>query len=103
MIKIVTNRKDATTQEISIIGELDTTSAFEAEKMFGEQVTELSKEIVVDLTQLSYISSSGLRFLLGAQKSATASGGHIAIKGMSDMVSKIFNLTGLDKLFKFFP
>jgi anti-anti-sigma factor len=102
MIKIVTNRNDDTMQEIAIIGELDTTSALETERMFSEQVTDLSKEILLDLTQLSYISSSGLRFLLGVQKSVTARGGHIIIRGMSDMVSKVFNLTGLDKLFQFF-
>ena len=48
-------------------GRLDTTTAPALEKIISEDI-EGTKELILDMAGLEYISSAGLRVLLGAQK-----------------------------------
>jgi anti-anti-sigma factor len=48
---------------------------------------------------LTYISSSGLRFLLGVKKQATAAGGDVVLINLTDTVAKIFKVVGFDTIF----
>jgi anti-anti-sigma factor len=100
MIEISLSENTATAQTIAFKGELDTISAVEAETRFYDLVTELTKPIILDFSQLSYISSSGLRLLLGIKKSVDKVGGQVKISGVNDMVAKVFKLTGFDALFR---
>jgi anti-anti-sigma factor len=99
MIKITTTAETPSALTISISGELDTISATDAEQQFREAAPDMSKTITIDLSQLNYISSSGLRFLLGVHKAASSAGGKLHVEGLNSMVAKIFALTGFDKLF----
>lgn len=75
-----------------IEGRLDTTTApqleAELQKLFGS-VTEL----VLDFKDLQYVSSAGLRVLLGAQK-AMNKVGSMVIKNVSEAVHDVFDITG---------
>ena len=63
-IEIKKNAEEAT---IELTGRLDTTTAPTLDKMINEDI-EGTKDLILDLKGLEYISSAGLRVLLSAQK-----------------------------------
>ena len=82
-------------------GRLDTAAAPEAEKAMQTLYKSTGKDIIIDCTQLQYISSSGLRIFLSVLKNAKAWGGHVYIKGISDDIRTVFAMTGFSNLFEF--
>ena len=54
----------------ALAGRLDGFGAKEAEKMVADKTVD--GPLVIDCTELSYLSSAGVRFLLGVQKAATS-------------------------------
>jgi anti-sigma B factor antagonist len=82
---------------ISIEGRLDTTTAPDAEKEIKES-TENVKDLVLDFEKLEYISSAGLRVVLGAQKMMNKKG-KMTIRNANEMVMEVFELTGLADVF----
>ena len=73
-------------------GRLDTVTAPELEKSIMDSL-EGVKELLFDFSELSYISSAGLRVLLAAQK-AMSKQGEMKITGVSDTIKEIFEVTG---------
>ena len=82
-------------------GSLDTAAATEAEKVLDPLNNVEGKDIVLDCTDLEYISSAGLRIFLGILQNAEEKGGHVYVKGLTDNVRAIFNLTGFSNIFEF--
>ena len=77
---------------ISLEGRLDTTTAPELEKVLDgslEGVTELT----FDMSALDYLSSAGLRILLGAQKRMNKQGSMKVVK-VNETIMEIFEVTG---------
>ena len=85
-------KKIAKEMTIEVVGRLDTITAPVLEKSIGEHITD-TKLLVLDLTKLEYISSAGLRVLLGAQKKMQKIGS-MKIKGVCEDVMEIFEMTG---------
>lgn len=83
--------------ELSIIGRLDTMTAPQLEEEINESVGECTKELVLDLKDLEYISSAGLRVLLGCQKMMNKQGS-MKIKNVSSEVMEIFDVTGFSDI-----
>ena len=82
-------------------GNLDTAAAAETEKAMSPLNEVEGKDIIIDCTDLAYISSAGLRIFLGILQSAKAKGGHVYIKGINDNVRSIFTITGFSNIFEF--
>jgi anti-sigma B factor antagonist len=82
-------------------GSLDTAAATEAEKVLDPLNNVEGKDIILDCTDLEYISSAGLRIFLGILQNAEEKGGHVYVKGLTDNVRAIFNLTGFSNIFEF--
>ena len=59
------------------------------------------KDIILDCTQLDYISSSGLRLFLALLKATKPKGGHVYITGMNENLRQVFAMTGFTNLFEF--
>ena len=77
---------------ISLEGRLDTTTAPELEKVLAghlEGVTELT----FDMSALDYLSSAGLRILLGAQTRMNKQGSMKVVK-VNETIMEIFEVTG---------
>ena len=53
------------------------------------------------MQDMEYISSAGLRIFLGILQNAEEKGGHVYIKGLTDTVQAIFDLTGFSNIFEF--
>ena len=85
----------------TIEGNLDTAAAREAETVMNPLNNVVDKDIILDCTDLTYISSAGLRIFLEILQNAEERGGHVYVKGLNDNVRSIFALTGFDNIFEF--
>jgi anti-anti-sigma factor len=78
---------------VAIAGSLDSTTSPEAQKSL-DGVLAGAKKVVLDFSHLDYISSAGLRILLGAAKHLRASGGKLGIFGLNQSVREVFEISG---------
>lgn len=81
---------------LAVSGRLDTNTSPELEAAVQLDGVD---ELVFDFAGLEYIASSGLRVLLGAQKTMSAKGGRMLVAHPNDMVRGVFEVTGLDGIF----
>ena len=79
---------------LEITGRLDTTTAPNLEAVINE-ISEDTKELVFNMAELEYISSAGIRVLLGAYKKMTSNLGIMRIEKANDIVYEVFEMTGL--------
>ena len=79
---------------LEITGRLDTTTAPNLESAINELLAD-TKELIFDMSGVEYISSAGIRVLLGAYKKINSAQGKIRIEKVNDMVREVFEMTGL--------
>ena len=82
---------------LEITGRLDTTTAPNLETVINE-LSEDTKELVFDMSELEYISSAGIRVLLGAYKKMNLNHGAMRIQKANDIVYEVFEMTGLSDM-----
>lgn len=82
---------------LEITGRLDTTTAPNLESVINE-LHEDTKELIFDMSGVEYISSSGIRVLLGAYKKMNTNQGIMRIEKANDMVREVFEMTGLSEM-----
>jgi len=82
---------------LEITGRLDTTTAPNLESVINE-LSEDTKELVFDISGVEYISSAGIRVLLGAYKKMDLNQGTMRIEKASDLVLEVFEMTGLSQM-----
>jgi anti-sigma B factor antagonist len=88
----ITKKQDGSALVIALEGRLDTTTAPELEaelKTCLDGITDLT----LDLTNLDYISSAGLRVLLSAHKTMMKQG-QMKVTNASEIVKEVFEVTG---------
>ena len=85
----------------TLSGELDTAAAAETEKALQPLLDCEGKDIVIDCTSLEYISSSGLRILLGILKQAQSVGSRVVLKNVNEVIRDVLDLTGFVSIFEF--
>ena len=88
--------KESESLTMKLGGRLDTTTAPELEKAFEENI-DVSKDLILDMKELEYISSAGLRVLLAAQKKMNQAG-KMKLTGVSDEVMEVFEITGFSDI-----
>lgn len=88
---------------IGIQGRLDTISSAVFEKRLTELMDHQVDRILVNCSQMDYISSSGLRILLTALKRITAAKGKLVLCGMNDDINEIFAIAGFTNIFEIYP
>ena len=88
---------DSGTLTISLKGRLDTTTAPSLESEFKSSLNGVT-ELIIDLKDLVYISSAGLRVLLSAQKVMNKQG-KMLVKNPNDDVKDVFEVTGFIDIF----
>jgi anti-sigma B factor antagonist len=77
---------------LKITGRLDTTTAPALDKAIQEDIGD-TKNLVLDMKGMEYISSAGLRVLLSAQKKMQKIGS-MKLTGVCEPVMEIFEMTG---------
>lgn len=83
-----------------LIGRLDTPASLEIAPQMNELTKEASGTIILDCTELSYISSSGLRIFITLRKAAAEKGGKVIVRNISNEIRGVFMMTGFLNLFE---
>ena len=86
--------------ELQMIGRLDTNTAPDAEKILTETI-ERFDSLILDMAQLEYVSSAGLRTLKRAHLAMRHKGGTLAVKNVTKAVMEVFEITGFAGMLKF--
>ena len=86
----IKNSAEATVIEIA--GRLDTTTAPALDKAINEDIGDV-KNLVLDVKGMEYISSAGLRVILGAQKKMQKIGS-MKVINVCEAVMEVFEMTG---------
>jgi anti-sigma B factor antagonist len=90
---------DSTTHVIELGGEVDLYTAPEFKERLVELIESGKKRIVVDLSKATFIDSTTLGVLVGGVKRLRPSGGSLALVCTDQNITKIFEITGLDRVF----
>ncbi len=88
----ITEKKNGNELCISLEGRLDTTTAPELEKVLSGSLDGVT-ELTFDMSALDYLSSAGLRILLGAQKRMNKQGS-MKVTNVNETIMEIFEVTG---------
>ncbi len=96
----LTKEKQGEYVVLKIEGRVDTTNFGVFQNEVENLITEEQKHIVFDCADLSYISSSGLRVFLIAQKKTTALNGKLHLCNLQPTIKEIFDISGFSTIFK---
>lgn len=80
-------------------GRLDTAAAVEIMPDIQTLADQADKHIVLDCSELAYISSSGLRLFLTLRKESAAKGGKLQVRNINADIRQVFMMTGFISLF----
>lgn len=93
-----TEQGDRTVMRIH--GDIDVYTAALVREKLDDQLYEGHSDLVVDLTGVTFLDSTGLGVLVGRLKRARTLGGSLRLVGPTERVRKVFAITGLDKVFE---
>lgn len=96
------NRNDGITV-LKLKGKLATFQCDDIEKEFNQVTEDDVKKIILDMSELTYISSSGLRLILILGQKIKNKSGCLVISSLTDLVFSVFQTTKFDKLFNIVP
>ena len=80
--------------ELLLSGDLDTRTAKDADELFA-QLADRFESITLNMENLNYISSAGLRTIRNLYLRLFKKGGKLAVTNMNDNVMEVFEMTGL--------
>jgi anti-anti-sigma factor len=87
---------------LALSGKLDATTAKTFEKKILSQIESGERRFVINLAQLDYISSAGLRVFLLAAKRLNTANGKILLSSLQDSVRELFDITGFSSIFSIY-
>ena len=79
---------------VKLIGRIDSSNAAETEKKISEEINGFTGEVILDASELDYISSAGLRIILRLKKANSST----SIINCNTEVYEIFDMTGFTEL-----
>jgi len=83
-----------------IEGEVDINSSPNIKKSFDKLIASKTPKIIVNLSKVTYVDSSGLATLVEVLKNMRSYGGKLRLTNMSSKVKSLFEITKLEKLFE---
>ena len=98
----ITEQKSAGVVTLRLAGRLDTTTAPAFEDKILGRIESGERHVVIDLAQLDYISSAGLRVIVLAGKRLSAANGKMALCSLKDRVREVFDIAGLSSIFSIY-
>ncbi len=88
---------------ISLTGEVDLYTAPEFKQQLLEVIDHGGKDVVVDFSGTTFIDSTTLGVLVGGVKRLRSNEGQLSLVCADRNITKIFEITGLDKVFTIYP
>ena len=110
----ITERRTADIVTLSLSGKLDTTTAKTFEEKILTRIESGDRRFIIDLAQLDYVSSAGLRVFILASKRLSSANGKIVLCGFKktipyhtlnrihDPVREVFDIAGFSSIFSIY-
>ena len=92
----IKSARDGGKLNVKLIGKLDAVTAIELDKFMAKELDGVN-DLVIDLKDLSYIASAGLRILLKTQKRMNNQG-EMYVKNIQRDVRTVMDMTGFSRL-----
>ncbi len=83
---------------VAVTGTVDAVTAPRFAEALQAEVAAGRAKVVVDLSDVAYISSAGLRAVLASLKAARTAGGDLRLAGAGDAVKQVFDLAGFGSI-----
>ena len=81
-------------------GEININSSPDIKKSFDKLISKKTPKIVINLSKVTYVDSSGLATLVEILKNMRAYGGKLRLSNLSSKIKSLFEITKLEKLFE---
>lgn len=101
-IKIETKALEELAQVVEVQGEIDVYTSPKVKEIISELIEKGNFNLIINLEGVRYIDSTGLGVLIGALKKVREKDGCINLVCNNPQIKKIFNITGLVKIFGIF-
>jgi serine/threonine-protein kinase RsbW len=88
---------------VAVAGNLDSNTSPRAQQALDAVLATGARKVVLDCTALDYISSAGLRVLLGTAKRLSGPGGALRLFGLNETVREVFDISGFSTILAVFP
>lgn len=94
----ITTRAQGDVTLVAFAGNLDSNTSPLAQEALDKILAAGGQKIVIDFTALDYISSAGLRVLLGAAKRLSGTSGALRLFGLNETVREVFDISGFSAI-----
>jgi anti-sigma B factor antagonist len=88
---------------VVVSGRLDQSQNQLLEDELLRLLDEGHNQLIVDLSEVTYVNSGGLRCLVTVWRQARERGGNIVLCGLSERIARVFMIVGFDKVFLIYP
>lgn len=88
---------------VGVSGRLDQSLTPQLESALSSLLNGGYHHLIVDLSEVTYINSGGLRCLVSAWRQSRQRGGNLALCGLSQRIADVFAIVGFNKVFQIFP
>ncbi|MBN1994495.1 MAG: STAS domain-containing protein [Anaerolineae bacterium] len=88
---------------LDLSGEIDVSTATQLRDTLIDLIENNEGRLLVNMSDVAYIDSSGLSVLVAAHKKAQGANGMLGLSGPQKPVQQVFELTRMNKLFNIFP
>ena len=88
---------------ISLSGEVDLYTAPDFKQQLLQAISDGAKQVIVDFSETTFIDSTTLGVLVGGVKRLRPNGGQLSLVCSDRNITKIFEITGLDRVFTIYP
>lgn len=88
---------------ISVSGSIDALTATELTDFADAQIEAGHTKLVIDLSQVEFMSSAGLRSFLGTMKNCRKGGGDLLLASTQPGVEKVLKMSGFTEIIKMYP
>lgn len=96
---VIERQMNGTALTLFLRGRLDTTTAPQLEAELKENMEDV-RSLVLDMRELDYLSSAGLRVILNAHKMTR---GSLAVRHVNETIMEVFELTGFSEILTIEP
>jgi anti-sigma B factor antagonist len=97
--KVTDEKLDEQRRVVAVSGEIDLFTAPEFKQCVTDLIEAGASQVVIDLTQTTFLDSTGLGVLIGAVKRLRGRDGELVIVNTDETIAKTFEITGLDQIF----
>lgn len=98
-IKVLVRQSEGDAYVVELAGEIDVYTSPKVKDAITELIDQAHYNLVINLEKVRYIDSTGLGVLIGGLKRVREHGGSVSLVCTNPQIKKIFDITGLVKIF----